>query len=118
MFWVMFWTTLWRKFNTSLKYSSTTHRQTNGQMKVVNHTLGNLLRSICGDKPRDGIRIYLKQSLLTTAQSTAQRVTPFSIVYRKVPHHLLDLTKLSVGKKFSNAASAMTKQAIDLQKEV
>ena len=29
----------------------------------------------------------------------------------------LDLAKLSIGKKFSNAASAMAEQAIDVQKE-
>ena len=43
---------------------------------------------------------------------------PFSIVYRKVPHHLLDLTKLLIGKKFNNAANAMAEHAIDVQKEV
>jgi len=38
-----FWSTLWRRLDTSLKYSSTVHPQTNGQKKVVNHILGNLL---------------------------------------------------------------------------
>ena len=47
-----FWTTSWRKFDTSLKYSSKTHLQTVGQTEVVSCTLGNLLGSICGDKPR------------------------------------------------------------------
>ena len=42
----------------------------------------------------------------------------FCIVYQKVPHHFLDLAKLSIGEKFSNAASIMTKQAIDIQKEI
>jgi len=42
----------------------------------------------------------------------------FSIVYWKVSHHLLDLAKLSIGKKFSNVASSITEQAIDIKKEV
>ena len=45
-------------------------------------------------------------------------MSPFSIIYQKVPHHLLDLAKLPIGEKFSNAASVMTEQAIDIQKEV
>ena len=42
----------------------------------------------------------------------------FSIVYRKVPHHLLNLTKLPIGEKFSNTTSSMAEQAIDIQKEL
>jgi len=47
-----FWITSWRRFDTLLKYSSTTCLQIVGQIEVVNCTLGNLLGSICGDKPR------------------------------------------------------------------
>ena len=32
------WATLWRKFDTSLKYSSTTYLQINGQIEIVNRT--------------------------------------------------------------------------------
>ena len=45
-------------------------------------------------------------------------MSSFFIVCRKVPHHLLDLTKLSIGEKFSNVASAMAEQATDVQKEI
>ena len=34
-------------------------------------------------------------------------MSPLSIIYQKVPHHLLDLAKFSLGEKFSNVASAM-----------
>ena len=35
-----FWVTLWRKLGTKLKFSTTCHLQTNGQMEVVNRLLG------------------------------------------------------------------------------
>ena len=39
-----FWTTLWENMGTKLKRSTTFNSQTNGQTKVVNRTLVQLLR--------------------------------------------------------------------------
>ena len=47
-----FWRTLWKLFNTSLKYSSMSHSQTDGQIEVANHTLGNMIQSVGGDKSK------------------------------------------------------------------
>ena len=64
------------------------------------------------------IKLYLKLSLLTIARLTIQRMSPFAIVYRRVPHHLLDLAKLPIGEKFRSATSAMAEQILDVQEEV
>ena len=46
-----FWKTLWKLFGTQLKFSFAFHPQADGQTKVTNRSLGNLLLSLVGDKP-------------------------------------------------------------------
>lgn len=47
-----FWRTLWKKLDTKLQFSSAYHPQTDEQTEVVNRSLGNLLRCLTTDKPK------------------------------------------------------------------
>ena len=47
-----FWKILWHLVGTKLKFSAVYHPQTDGQTKVVNRSLRNLLRCLVGDHAR------------------------------------------------------------------
>ena len=60
-----FWRTLWKKLGTNLSFIFYYHLQTNGQTKVVNRSLGNILRILVYEKPKQWDLLFLKPSLLT-----------------------------------------------------
>lgn len=47
-----FWHTLWKRLGNRLQFSSSHHPQMDGQTEVTNCTLGNLLRNLIGDHPK------------------------------------------------------------------
>lgn len=91
-----FWFTLWKQFNTELKFSSSAHPQTNGQTEVVNKFLGNSFHCICGNKKGQwDLALSLAKFAYHNYEHRSMGCSPFSIVYTKVPRHVVDLMKLA-----------------------
>ncbi|GJU39677.1 RNA-directed DNA polymerase [Tanacetum coccineum] len=87
-----FWRTLWTRMGSKLQFSSSHHPQTDGQTEVTNRSLGNLLRSLVGDNPKQW-DLTLAQAEFAYNRSTNRTTgrSPFFIVYGRQPITPLDL---------------------------
>ncbi|CAM8992318.1 unnamed protein product [Rhodiola kirilowii] len=114
-----FWHTLWHLFRTDLKYSSSFHPQTDGQTEVINRTLGNLIRCLSSEKPKQWDLVLAPAEFAynnMVNRSTGR--APFTIVYQHPPRHTLDLVPLPQLPGYSYAAEEMAKSFETIQADV
>ena len=114
-----FWKTLWMLMGTKLQFSSAYHPQTDGQTEVVNHSLGNLLRSLVGDNLRswDCILPHAEFAYNSTVSRTTGR-TPFKIVYGQIPRRPLDLTPVDPHTKTFEEGISFAQYMSDMHHDI
>ena len=83
-----------------MKFSSTHHPQTDGQIEVVNRSLGNFLRCLVGDKPK-GWDLILPQAKFSYNNSVNRSTgrSPFQILYGSSQRTTLELRKMEQGER-------------------
>ena len=97
-----FWRTLWNKLGTKLLFFTTYHPQSNGQIEVVNRTLGTLLRALIQKnlKNWEECMLHIEFAFNHTFHSSTN-CSPFEIAYGFNPLTPMDLLQLPIDKQVS-----------------
>ena len=78
-----------------MNFSSTSHPQTDSQIEVVNRTLGNLLRYIAGDMPKQwDLTLAQAEFAYSNMVNKSTGKALFEVVYGKTPRLAVDLANL------------------------
>nr|GEZ76620.1 RNA-directed DNA polymerase [Tanacetum cinerariifolium] len=95
------------------------HPQTDGQTEVTNRSLGNLLRSLVGDNPKqwDLTLSYAEFAYNRSTNRTTGRST-FFIVYGREPFTPLDLAPILITDRISSEGKVRSAQIKELHAQV
>jgi hypothetical protein len=114
-----FWRTLWRKLGTKLNFSSTYHPHSDGQIEVVNKSLGNMLRSLVGENPKQWDRVLAQAKFAyNDSPNKSTGMSPFQILYGMHPRGVYELRDLGQLEKRSANGEDFAVRISELQEEV
>jgi transposase InsO family protein len=114
-----FWRTLWKKLGTNLVFSSAYHPQTDGQIEVVNRSLGNLLRSLVTEHHNSWDHI-LPQAEFSYNDLVNQSIgkSSFQVVYGVHPRGVSELRDSEQTATSSASAKEFTEAMGELHSRV
>ena len=102
-----------------MNYNSTSHPQTNGQIELVNCTLGNPIRCISGEKPKQwDLALSQVEFAYNSLVNRSTSKSSFVIVYCVPLKHALDLVPLPELPGVSQAIENMADHIQAMQEEV
>lgn len=97
-----FWRVLWSKLGTKLLFSTTCHKQTDGQTEVVNRTMTQLLRTVINKNLKSWEEcLPFIEFAYNRAIHSATSFSPFEIIYGFNPLTPMDLIPLPVHERGS-----------------
>ncbi|GKA95914.1 putative CCCH-type zinc finger family protein [Tanacetum coccineum] len=114
-----FWRTLWKKMGTQLCFSTSYHLKTDGQTKVINRSLGNLIRCLVEDKPKqwDLVLSFAEFTFKNSKNRTTQR-SPIEIVYGLSPYIVTDLIPIPNLRKANVKVDEFAEHIKNIHEEV
>jgi hypothetical protein len=90
-----FWRTLWKTLGTNLNFSSTYHPQTDGKIEVVNRSLGNILRCLVSEHPKQWDRVLAQAEFsYNNSPNISTWLIPFHILYGMHPRGIYEFRNL------------------------
>ncbi|KAJ0454022.1 putative nucleotidyltransferase, Ribonuclease H [Helianthus annuus] len=114
-----FWLTLWRKLGTKLKFSTSSHPQTDGQTEVTNRTLGSLLRALITSNMKQWEDLLPRAEFAyNRAPNKTTGISPFKVVYGLNPPTPLDLAVLDTSSKFSQEACELAADIKSIHQQI
>lgn len=110
--------TLWKRFDITLQFSSTCHLQIDGQTEVTNLTLGNILRYLIKENPRqwENVLPQAKFAYNNVPNHSSDKFS-FEVVYIRPPLHTLDLVPLRKLSRMSIIAYHLIDKVINVHTE-
>lgn len=89
----IFWKTLRKRLNTTLKFSTSAHPQTDGPTEVVNRSVGSLLRALVAQNPGGWEQeLAMAEFAFNASANRSTGQSPFEIVYGVIPKLITDLS--------------------------
>ena len=90
-----FWRTLWKKLGTKITFNSAYHPQTDRQNEVLNKSLGNILRNLTSEQPKQWDHgLAQAKFAYNDSPNRSTGLSPFHILYGMRPRGVYELRNL------------------------